>query len=70
MKKQDIKEIIESTILIAKCSIEFNKELIKQGADIQLANELTKTYLTAICTPKETKNDIDLSMFRRNINLN
>ncbi|WP_456010583.1 hypothetical protein [Clostridium butyricum] len=28
MKKQDIKEIIESTILIAKCSIEFNKELI------------------------------------------
>ncbi|KQB76801.1 hypothetical protein [Clostridium butyricum] len=70
MKKQDIKEIIESTILIAKCSIEFNKELIKQGADIQLANELTKTYLTAICTPKETKKDIDLSMFRRNINLN
>ena len=70
MKKQDIKEIIESTILIAKCSIEFNKELIKQGADIQLAHELTKTYLTAICTPKETKKDIDLSMFRRNINLN
>lgn len=70
MKKQDIKEIIESTILIAKCSIEFNKELIKQGADIQLENELTKTYLTAICTPKETKKYIDLSMFRRNINLN
>ena len=70
MKKQDIKEIIESTILIAKCSIEFNKELIKQGADIKLANELTKTYLTAICTQKETKKDIDLSMFRRNKNLN
>ncbi|WP_455794034.1 hypothetical protein [Clostridium butyricum] len=70
MKKQDIKELIESNRLIAKCSIEFNKELIKQSSDIQLANELTKTYLTAICTPKETKKDIDLSMFRRNINLN
>lgn len=70
MKKPDIKELINSTILMAKCSIEFNKELIKQGADIKLANELTKTYITAICTPKETKKDLDLSILGRSTNLN
>lgn len=70
MKKPDITELINSTILMAKCSIEFNKELIKQGADRQLANELTKTYITAICTPQEEKKDLDLSIFGRSTNLN
>lgn len=70
MKKPDIKELLNSTILVAKCSIEFNKELIKQGADIKLANELTKTYITAICTPKEAKKELDLSILRRSTNLN